>query len=75
MTPLQALRIALTRPPAARGRFAHSNTDYVRLGMIVEQVTGHSYATEAGRRIITPLRLTGTSFPGTRTWPARRVSW
>lgn len=35
--------------------------------MVVEQVTGHSYATEAERRIITPLRLTGTSFPGART--------
>ncbi|MEY2246833.1 serine hydrolase domain-containing protein [Streptomyces sp. BF23-18] len=71
VTPLQALRIALTRPPAARGRFAYSNTNYVLLGMIVEQVTGHSYATEAERRIITPLRLTGTSFPGARaTLPA-----
>ncbi|MET7985513.1 MULTISPECIES: serine hydrolase domain-containing protein [unclassified Streptomyces] len=67
VTPLQALRIALTRPPAARGRFAYSNTDYVLLGMIVEQVTGHSYATEAERRIIIPLRLTGTSFPGDRS--------
>ncbi|MER5401402.1 serine hydrolase domain-containing protein [Streptomyces sp. NPDC002599] len=67
VTPPQALRIALARPPATRGRFAYSNTNYVLLGMIVEQVTGHSYATEAERRIITPLRLTGTSFPGART--------
>jgi len=64
VTPLQAVRIALTHPPADRGRFAYSNTNYVLLGMVVEQVTGHSYATEAERRIITPLRLTGTSFPG-----------
>lgn len=34
--------------------------------MVVEQVTGHTYATEAERRIITPLGLTGTSFPGGR---------
>jgi len=67
VTPLQAIRIALTHPPADRGRFAYSNTNYVLLGMVVEQVTGHSYATEAERRIIAPLRLTGTSFPGART--------
>ncbi|MFJ7964622.1 serine hydrolase domain-containing protein [Streptomyces sp. NPDC096324] len=66
VTALQAVRIALTHPPADRGRFAYSNTNYVVLGMIVEQVTGHSYATEAERRIINPLRLTGTSFPGDR---------
>ena len=35
--------------------------------MVIEQVTGHSYATEAERRIIAPLGLTGTSFPGSRT--------
>ncbi|MFE2303743.1 serine hydrolase domain-containing protein [Streptomyces sp. NPDC059445] len=66
VTALQALRIALTHPPADPGRFAYSNTNYVVLGMIVEQVTGHSYATEAERRIINPLHLTGTSFPGHR---------
>ncbi|MGW7043063.1 serine hydrolase domain-containing protein [Streptomyces avermitilis] len=67
VTPLQAVRIALTHPPADRGRFAYSNTNYVLLGMVVQQVTGHSYAVEAERRIVTPLRLTGTSFPGART--------
>jgi D-alanyl-D-alanine carboxypeptidase len=67
VTPVQAVRIALTHPPADRGRFSYSNTNYVLLGMVVEQVTGHSYAAEAERRIITPLRLTGTSFPGSRT--------
>ncbi|GHH89856.1 serine hydrolase domain-containing protein [Streptomyces capillispiralis] len=67
VTPLQAVRIALTHPPADRGRFSYSNTNYVLLGLIVEQVTGRSYADEAERRIITALRLTGTSFPGSRT--------
>ncbi|MFD1658994.1 serine hydrolase domain-containing protein [Streptomyces caeni] len=67
LTPLQAVRVALTHPPAARGRFSYSNTNYVLLGMVVQQVTGHSYAVEAEHRIITPLRLTGTSFPGART--------
>ncbi|MFJ9022638.1 serine hydrolase domain-containing protein [Streptomyces sp. NPDC102259] len=65
--PLQAVRIAVTHPPADRGRFAYSNTNYVLLGLVVEQVTGRSYAMEAERRIISPLRLTGTSFPGSHT--------
>ncbi|MER5751620.1 serine hydrolase domain-containing protein [Streptomyces sp. NPDC002088] len=67
VTPLQSVRIALTHPPAHRGRLAYSNTNYVLLGLVIEQVTGHSYATEAERRIIAPLGLTGTSFPGSRT--------
>ncbi|MFF4273021.1 serine hydrolase domain-containing protein [Streptomyces sp. NPDC001536] len=67
LSPLQAVRIALTHPPTAPGRYAYSNTDYVVLGMVVEQVTGHSYAAEAERRVIAPLGLTNTSFPGSRT--------
>jgi len=43
----------------------YSNTNYLVLGMIVERVTGHSYADEIERRIIRPLHLTGTSVPGT----------
>ncbi|MFF8969655.1 serine hydrolase domain-containing protein [Streptomyces sp. NPDC014995] len=67
VTAVQAVRIALTHPPADRGRFVYSNTNYVLLGLVVEHVTGRSYATEAERRIIAPLALTGTSFPGSRT--------
>ncbi|MEG8276988.1 serine hydrolase domain-containing protein [Streptomyces sp. AHA2] len=67
VTPRQAVRIALTHPPAERGRFSYSNTNYVLLGLVVEQVTGRSYAAETERRILSPLRLTGTSFPGSRS--------
>ncbi|WP_155058596.1 serine hydrolase domain-containing protein [Streptomyces blattellae] len=71
LTSLQAVRIALTHPPADPGRFSYSNTNYVLLGLVIEQVTGDSYATEAERRIIAPLGLTGTSFPGsTASLPA-----
>lgn len=66
LSPRQAVRMALTHPPAHAGRFSYSNTNYVLLGMVVRQVTGHSYAAEAERRIIAPLGLTGTSFPGSR---------
>ncbi|MFF1479936.1 serine hydrolase domain-containing protein [Streptomyces sp. NPDC058301] len=67
LTPSQAVRIALAHSPGPLGTYAYSNTNYVVLGMVVQQVTGHTYAAEAERRIITPLRLTGTSFPGART--------
>ncbi|MFE9023134.1 serine hydrolase domain-containing protein [Streptomyces sp. NPDC007808] len=67
VTPIQALRISLTHPPAAPGDYSYSNTNYVLLGLIVERVTGRSYAAEAERRVIAPLGLTGTSFPGSRT--------
>ncbi|MDN3024570.1 serine hydrolase domain-containing protein [Streptomyces sp. S.PB5] len=67
LTPRQAVRIALTHPPTAPGRYSYSNTNYVVLGMVVRRLTGQSYATEAERRIIDPLRLTGTSFPGSGT--------
>ncbi|MFG2450852.1 serine hydrolase [Streptomyces sp. NPDC048512] len=64
LTPLQTVRIALPHPPTGLGRFSSSNTNYVLLGRVVERVTGRSYAAEAERRIITPLRPTGASFPG-----------
>ncbi|MEV6756048.1 serine hydrolase domain-containing protein [Streptomyces sp. NPDC051214] len=67
LTPTQAVRTALALPATTPGRWSYSNTNYVLLGMVIKQVTGRSYAAETARRIITPLRLSGTSFPGTRT--------
>ncbi|MFJ9565358.1 serine hydrolase domain-containing protein [Streptomyces fuscichromogenes] len=67
LTPLQAVRVSLSLPSTGLGHYAYSSTDYVVLGMVIRQVTGRSYATEVRRRIIAPLRLTGTSFPGART--------
>ncbi|WP_141206552.1 serine hydrolase domain-containing protein [Streptomyces griseorubiginosus] len=67
LTPRQAVRLALTHPSPGPGRYSYSNTNYVVLGLVIEQVTGRSYAAEAERRILAPLRLTGTSFPGSRT--------
>ncbi|EGX56630.1 beta-lactamase [Streptomyces zinciresistens K42] len=67
LTPRQAVRVALTGPPAAPGAYRYSNTDYVLLGLVIESVTGRSYAAETERRVLAPLGLTGTSFPGSRT--------
>ncbi|WP_327354028.1 serine hydrolase domain-containing protein [Streptomyces sp. NBC_01304] len=68
LTPASLVRFALTHPPdfAPGSKFAYSNTNYILLGMITEKVTGHGYAEEATRRILKPLKLTGTSYPGTR---------
>jgi D-alanyl-D-alanine carboxypeptidase len=42
----------------------YGNADYIMAGLLVERVTGNRWADEVNRRIITPLRLTGTSVPG-----------
>ncbi|NBE56571.1 serine hydrolase domain-containing protein, partial [Streptomyces boluensis] len=70
-TPTHLLRTALAHRPLfpPGSDWAYSNTNYTLLGMIIERVTGRSYAAEAQRRIVTPLRMSGTSFPGT----ARRL--
>ncbi len=44
-------------------KFAYANTNYILLGLVIEAVTGNSAAEEVHRRLIEPLRLTGTSFP------------
>jgi D-alanyl-D-alanine carboxypeptidase len=47
------------------GAAAHySNTNYIVLGEVIEQVTGHSWADEVRTRIVEPLGSTGTSFIG-----------
>ena len=70
-TPAELLRVALRHPPAVDSRsgqgapFAYSNTNYLVLGLVIEAVTGRSYAEEIRRRVIAPARLHDTSFPGT----------
>ena len=54
-------------PPGAEVRYSDSN--YVLLGLIIEQVTGRSVAAEITDRIILPLGLTGTSYPDTPELP------
>ncbi|WP_058042707.1 serine hydrolase domain-containing protein [Streptomyces roseifaciens] len=43
----------------------YSNTNFVLGGMIIEKVTGKPYAREVERRIVKPLGLKETTFPGT----------
>jgi D-alanyl-D-alanine carboxypeptidase len=47
--------------------WAYSNTGYVLVGMIIEQVTGARWHDEVARRILVPLGLEDTTWPGTST--------
>jgi D-alanyl-D-alanine carboxypeptidase len=69
--PAELVAYAAGRPPAfqpgARGAWDYSSTNYVILGMIVEQVTGNTLAQEMRSRIFTPLGLDHTFFPPDET--------
>ncbi|MEU2422477.1 serine hydrolase domain-containing protein [Streptomyces sp. NPDC007851] len=69
LTPAGLVAIATKHEPvfAPGTGWAYSNTNYVLAGMVIKAVTGRSYAEEITKRVIRPLRLTGTSLPGTRT--------
>jgi D-alanyl-D-alanine carboxypeptidase len=63
------VNLALAHPPTfAPGTDWHySNTNYLLAGMLIEKVTGHTWAEEVRRRIITPLDLRETSVPDDAT--------
>ncbi|WP_369389199.1 serine hydrolase domain-containing protein [Streptomyces sp. CG1] len=67
-TPGELVAFAMRHEPdfAPGTSWKYSNTNYVVAGMVIEKVTGHSYATEIDRRVIAPLHLKGTSLPGTK---------
>ncbi|MER7173703.1 serine hydrolase domain-containing protein [Streptomyces mesophilus] len=67
-TPAQLVRLGLSHPSELPpgSSYRHAHVHYVVLGMVIEKLTGRSYATEVRRRILDPLQLTGTSFPGLR---------
>ncbi|MFE0102519.1 serine hydrolase domain-containing protein [Streptomyces sp. NPDC059009] len=66
-TPEELVAIALKHPPHPdpQKNPVYSNTAYVIAGMVIEKVTGRDYAKEVTRRLINPLKLRETSFPGT----------
>ncbi|MFE1455641.1 serine hydrolase domain-containing protein [Streptomyces sp. NPDC058735] len=65
-TPLELVGFALDHPPlfAPGTSWAYSNTNYSLLAMVIEKVTGQSYGDLITRRILRPLNLAATSFPG-----------
>jgi D-alanyl-D-alanine carboxypeptidase len=67
----QLVRIAVSHKPlfAPGARHSYSNTNYVVAGLIVEAVTGNSFAAELRSRIFQPLHLDLTSYPTTPRMP------
>ncbi|MDA2275579.1 serine hydrolase, partial [Bacillus cereus] len=60
------VKMGISLPPDfAPGKgWSYSNTGYVLLGILIEKVTGNSYAEEIENRIIEPLKLSNTFLPG-----------
>ncbi|MFP8943987.1 serine hydrolase domain-containing protein [Streptomyces fenghuangensis] len=67
-TPEQLVGIAMAHEPdfAPGTDWSYSNTNYVLAGMVIEAVTGDSYAHQIERRVLRPLGLRATELPGTR---------
>jgi D-alanyl-D-alanine carboxypeptidase len=65
-SPAQLVRIATEYPLQVEPdtEFYYSNTDYIVLGMLIEEVTGHSYGSELQRRIVWPAGLRDTYLAG-----------
>lgn len=67
--PEELVRFALAKP----ARFEpgtgqnYSNTNYTLALLLIERVTGHSFADEVERRILRPLGMWGTGVPGNRS--------
>ncbi|HEY3558318.1 MAG TPA: serine hydrolase domain-containing protein [Kribbella sp.] len=68
-TPDELVEFALAKParfePGAE--WSYSNTNYTVAALVIEAVTGRTFADELESRIVKPLGLTGTVEPGDRT--------
>ncbi|WP_328471861.1 beta-lactamase family protein [Actinoplanes sp. NBC_00393] len=71
--PSDIVALAMKHEPnfAPGTHWDYSNTNYTLAGMIIEKVTGRSWATEVRERIVRPLGLHHTSDPGDRPWLPR----
>ncbi|MFF8915778.1 serine hydrolase domain-containing protein [Streptomyces sp. NPDC015032] len=64
--PVQTVREATSRKPDfVPGTQQHyGNIGYTVAGLLIERITGDSYASQVSRRVLEPLRLKNTYFPG-----------
>ncbi|MER7846909.1 serine hydrolase domain-containing protein [Kitasatospora sp. NPDC096077] len=64
--PEELVRLSLSRPArfAPGTGWSYANTNYVLARLVVERVTGRSFAEELRRLVLDPLGLTGTVAPG-----------
>ncbi|HDR8042553.1 TPA: beta-lactamase family protein [Bacillus cereus] len=62
----ELVKMGISMPPdfAPGKSWSYSNTGYALLGILIEKVTGNSYAEEIENRIIEPLELSNTFLPG-----------
>ncbi|MBF9128595.1 beta-lactamase family protein [Plantactinospora sp. S1510] len=67
--PMELARIGLAEPPvgAPGERHYYANTNYILAGLLLERITGRPAAVELTRRILRPLGLHRSYFPGTAT--------
>ncbi|KAF6626194.1 serine hydrolase [Paenibacillus sp. EKM208P] len=65
----ELVNIALSMKPTFEPgkKYNYSNTDYVLLGMIINKVTGKPYSKIVEEKILQPLNLKNTFFPGSST--------
>ncbi|WP_439741416.1 serine hydrolase domain-containing protein [Bacillus pseudomycoides] len=62
----ELVKMGISLPPdfdPGKG-WSYSNTGYILLGILIEKVTGNSYAEEIENRIVEPLELSNTFLPG-----------
>ncbi|MFC9994655.1 serine hydrolase domain-containing protein [Nocardia sp. NPDC127526] len=64
-TPEELVRVAMSMPPQYEpgAKSVYTNTNYILLGMLIEQVTGRATAEEISTRILEPLGLRDTYTP------------
>ncbi|MFF4879404.1 serine hydrolase domain-containing protein [Micromonospora sp. NPDC000668] len=67
-TESQLVADAMRHPPLfpAGTHWSYSNTNYLLAGMLIKRVSGHLWYTEVRSRILMPLHLTHTFYPGDR---------
>ena len=67
LTPRQVVASAVAKGPEFRPgtQQDYLNINYTILGLLIEKVTGHSYAFEAARLVLRPAGMRDTYFPGT----------
>ncbi|NHC43977.1 serine hydrolase domain-containing protein [Motilibacter aurantiacus] len=75
-TPGELVAYAVAHPPlfAPGADWSYSNTNYVLLGLVLENATGESLRSLLRDRIIKPLGLTHTKFPAGATIPGKHAA-
>ncbi|WP_163747329.1 serine hydrolase domain-containing protein [Mycolicibacterium helvum] len=65
VTPSEALAVALGYPAQSRpgAEYKYTNTNYLIAGILIEKITGNSYADELNNRLLRPHSLNDTYLP------------